>query len=1080
MTETEPNGTSSPASGNQMSPRPIVGIGASAGGLESLKQFLATMPADSGAGDVVRPHLQHGRQSIMAEIMANYTTMPVREIAHGEPVAANTINVLPSDRLATIQDGILYLENWTGGLPQRAPIDEFFQALATDQGRNALAIVMSGAGSDGTLGVRAIKDHGGMTMAEALSEPRTTPGHESMPQSAWATGVVDFVVPAREMPEQIATYAHYLGELRAGQGAADVDGEAFAVLPQIQTLLLENKGRDFRDYKPNTLSRRIQRRMQLLRLNTGAAYLQRLRSDPTELERLAGEFLIAVTGFFRDPAAFEALKRDVLARVMRTRHQDQGVRIWLVGCSTGEEAYSVAILVQELREELNIFVPVRIFATDIDPAAIDTARSAIYPVAIAADVSEARLERFFLRENDHYRVRKDIRDFCIFSEHNIIQNAPFWKMDLVVCRNLLIYLESNFQRRFMPLIHYALREGGYLFLGASENVTQGRDLFRVLDQTHRIFQRRDDVVRPEVQFPLPAPSARDPAVAHGNRLPAQPAFAQRIERVVLHRYSPAYVVVDESFGLVHFSPGTGLYLEQPGGAPRSNLLDLIHPALRTAMRTALHRASQVHAEAQQRDLAITTARGEITLDLMVAPFTETGQRPFFVVVFKQTGRREIALEAPPENDTEPAVEGADASEGSVADGGHDSRSADRVRALERELAATRADLQTTIEELETSNEELQSTNEELRSMNEELQSANEELQSAKEETQSINDELDRKIAEVNQANDDLNNLLESTDIATVFLDDGLRIKWFAPEARRVFRLIETDVGRPITDITADFDATELTDDLRAVLHKQVVCERTVHLAEDGHMFTMRLRPYLTGGGHANGVVMTFQDITDLVEAARRQTFLVSALQHRVRNVLSTVRSLARESRETSESLDEFFERFDGRVHALSVSESIVTRSRDGRVDFDELVREAVPDALRADQSVHIDGESVGLDPRAAQMMALALNELATNAIKFGALAHPAGRLDVTWRSHEREGGRRLRVTWAETGIAGPVTRPEVRGFGLSLIEDGIPYELHGHGEVVFGAQDVTCTLEIPLDAPDCEGAGVSGSTGREK
>ena len=1057
MTENASQGSYAEALPDSGPPRPVVGIGASAGGLESLKQFFTAMPANSGAAFVVVQHLQHGRESMMRELIAGYTKMPVQDAEEGAQAAANTVYILPPDRLVTIHDGFLHLETWTGHLPQRAPIDEFFRALAADQGRNAVAIVMSGALSDGTLGVRAVKEYGGMALAEHLEPNRASEGFDSMPQSAWATGVVDFAVPAREMPEHIVAYARYLRDLLDARGLAQAESEASKALGPIQTLLLDRKGRDFRDYKPNTLIRRIQRRMQILRLDTADDYLNCLRTDPMELEHVSAEFLIGVTSFFRDPDAFEALKTMALDPLIRSRRYDQGVRIWVAGCSTGEEAYSIAILAQEMREELNTFVPVRIFATDIDPVAIDTARTGLYPSAVAADISPERLKRFFSREDDHYRVRKDVRNLCVFSEHDIIQDPPFWQMDLIACRNFLIYLDSNFQKRFNPIIHYALRASGYLFLGASENVTQHPNLFKVVDKTHRIFQRRDEVVRPEVTFPVQAsPSVK--LSEKDNRLPAQAPFAQRVERLVLQRHAPAHVVVDDNFAAVHFSRGTGLFLEQPGGAPRSNIFDLIHAGLRTALRTALYRARKSQEESAQCGLSLASELGELTVDVVVTPFTANGERSFFLVVFKRVDPPVGVLEATAATDDVPDPTPT------VAESGES-----RVRALERELAATRADLQATIEELETSNEELQSTNEELRSMNEELQSANEELQSSKEEIQSVNEELDRKVVQLNEVNDDLNNLLESTDLATVFLDGQLRIKWFAPAARRIFRLINTDVGRPIADITARFDTEALESDLRAVLREHSARERDVTLPDRGETYRMRLRPYWPSSGEVNGVVMTFQNVTDLTEAGRKQRMLVAALQHRVRNILSTVRSLARESRESSDSLDHFFERFDGRLNALATSESIVTRTGERRVDLAELVQEAVPDALSDGARLNVRGESVMLDTRASQMIALALNELATNAIKFGALGESDGTVDLSWTARREEGETWLNLVWHETGIR-PGEQPGPRGFGLDLIETGVPYELGGTGAVTFDAEALTCTLDVPVDRAHTEGS----------
>lgn len=1178
-------------------PVPVVGMGASAGGLESLREFFSAMPADSGMAFVVVQHLQHGRRSMMADVLSSYTDMPVTPAADSVPVEANHVYVIPSDALLTIQEGKLHVETWKGEAPRRMPIDTFLCSLAEDQGRNAVAIVMSGAGSDGTLGVRAVKEHGGLALAEALGQPGGRVGFESMPQSAVATGLVDFVVAASSMPRHLVDYAGHLSQVTESNGVEKIEHEASAYLREICAILLARKGRDFRHYKSSTLIRRIQRRMQVLQIESAGDYVQSLRGDSQELDRLSRELLISVTSFFRDPDAFEALKTLVIEAMVQERNSDQHLRIWVPGCGTGEEAYSIAILVQEVRSQLETFPPVQIFATDIDEIAVETARIGRYPKSVAEDIAPERLRRFFVEEEDQYRVSESIRDMCIFSVHDLIQNPPFSRIDVISCRNVLIYLDTELQKRLIPIFHYALRESGCLLLGASENVTQHRNLFATVDKKHRIFRRRERVARAPLEFPVPA-SARQADV---RRVPATSKAAKAdwtpdIEKLVLDRYGPAYVVIDENFDVIQYSRGTGKYLEQPAGAPRSNIFEMARAGLRTKLRAAINEASESRKEVVRLGLSVTTNATAETIDILVRPVTAKGEAPLYVVVFRRTASRGEAPRPSPEIEDQ----------GERMD---DGEAEDRLRQLEQELAATREDLQTTIEEMETANEELQSANEELLSMNEELQSSNEELETSKEEIQSVNEELEtvnqelsHKVTESDRVNTDLRNLLHSTDVATVFLDREARIKWFAPAAKRLFNLIRSDVGRPITDITAQFDPSGLREDLDTTLRTEEISEREVEALDGEATFVMRVLPYRDAEGRADGLVVTFQDIsrlkaverqgaekarqaqlaladlqalldvvpvgiamahdalghdvrvnrhgaamlesrewlvvggerqhkyrvcqgdeaipfedtplqrvlrtgetivdfecrieredgtsidvavsaaplhdkegnirgavtafadvTEAKAAQRRQHLLVAALQHRVKNVLAAVRSLERETRETSETLDEFTEKFEGRLDALAMTETMLARTPEERVDLHELMGEALPPAMYKAGTVTIDGPAVRLTRRAAQLMSLALNELTTNAIKFGALSCPEGRIVASWRPQSGDGDGVLRFQWRESGVTPPPQAPSGGGFGLELIEKGLPYELGGSAEIEFAPTGIVCAIAFPLE-----------------
>lgn len=1194
-------------------PVPIVGIGASAGGVESLREFLGAMPVDSGMAFVVVQHLQHGRRSLMDEVLANFTAMPVVHAEDGMPVAPDRVHVLPADALLTMRDGALRVEHWGGDdMPRRMPIDTFLRSLADDQDRNAVAVIMSGAGSDGTLGVRAIKEHGGLAMAETFAATRGEGGFDSMPQSAVATGLVDFVVPAREMPERLVAYARHLNEVKQAKGIKSVEADAREYLREICAILLARKGRDFRHYKTNTLVRRIQRRMQVLRMDAAAAYVQHLREDAQEVERLAHELLITVTSFFRDPDAFDALKRLAIRPLVQEKAADEAIRIWVPGCGTGEEAYSIAVLLREACEAREWFPPVKVFATDIDETAIESARTGRYPKSVAEDISPDRLQRFFVEEEEHYRVVKDVREMCIFSVHDLIQNPPFSNLDLISCRNVLIYFDADLQRRLVPVFHYALREGGMLFLGSAETVAQQQHLFDAVDKKHRIYRQRPRAGQEAAAFPLLA-ETQAPIMPHLPE-PGEPAAGdnpQKVEKLVLDWYGPAFVVVDEQFTIVQYSRRTGRYLEQPSGAPRSNLLELARPGLRVDLQDALKAASEQQQEAVRPAVRVRSDDRTDVVDVIATPVSGKSAAPRYLVVFR------AAAPQPAERTPDAANAGAEPAE-EAGDG--------RVYQLERELAATKEDLQSTIEEMETSNEELKSANEELLSMNEELQSSNEELETTKEEVQSVNEELEtvnqelnRKVAELDETNTDLRNLLQSTDVATVFLDRQAHIKWYSPAAKRVFNLIDSDINRPITDITAQVGLAGLQGDIDATLRGNGRAEREVVSHDGATVFAMRVLPYLDSQGRMDGVVLTFVDITDLktaqaqserragearqaladlkalldiapvgiaiahdpegatlsvnraagdmlggteertvvpgapdaehhverhgepVDAAqlplqralrsgetvgheevrivspdggaievlmtaapllddagrvrgavtvfdditetkaaqRRQALLVAALQHRVNNVLAAVRALERETCETSATLAEFAERFEGRLDALAISEAMMARTGLERVDLHELVEEALPRALYSEEAVTVGGPAVSLSRRAGQLMALAINELFTNAIKHGALAASEGRIEVRWQVASEDAGQMLRFSWTEHGLDAVPDPAAEDGFGLDLIRTGLPYELGGSGEVRFDPGGIACTILLPLDGVvttlgGCEAEGGDG------
>jgi two-component system CheB/CheR fusion protein len=848
-------------------PCPVVAIGASAGGLEAFEAFFRAMPPDSGMAFVLVQHLSPRHETLMPELVAQHTEMPVRQVDGETLVEVNQVYVIPPDATLTIDDCVLYVSR-PARRGRRSPIDSFFRSLAEDQGDDAVGIILSGTGTDGALGLKAIKEHGGLTLVQ---DPRTA-RYDSMPRSALLTGMVDHVLPVEEMAARLVGHRTGLYELRGGKGPEGLREEIADHLGKICSILRRTAGHDFRQYKQSTLVRRVRRRIDELRAESAAAYIEQLARDPREADQLFHDLLIGVTHFFRDAEAFEVLETRIVPRIFEGKDADSQVRVWVPGCSTGEEAYSIAMLLREQMDRLESPPQVLVFATDIDSQSLEAARQAMYPESTAGQVSPERLERFFTKQGNLYQVTREVRELCLFSTHNLIADPPFSRLDLVSCRNLLIYLESSLQKKVISLYHYALRPGGYLFLGPSENVTGRPELFRTLDKKHRIFQSKDTVVRPPVSFPLTE------RVRFGLRQPEEPPrgtpsrernVARAFETVLLESYAPACVVVNEGGSIVYFSPRTGRYLEAPAGVPSLNVLDMARKGLRLDLRTALHKAVTTHMLVVHEDVVFEADGETQRIHLIVRPLPEVGEEAaLFMVVFQEVAASREASEG-----AEPAVPRSVPGDDLM------------VRRLEAELKSTRDHLHATLEELESSNEELVSSNEELLSMNEELQSANEELQTSKEELQSVNEELEtvnaelkKKLDEIDRFNSDLQNLFQSTQIATVFVDRDLRIKKFTPAAMEVFRLIEADLGRPITDVVPRFEDGELVDEIRRVLRSLAPWERQVRVPETSSWYMLRILPYRTIEDVIDGVVVTLIDVTDLKRAQEQRAQLAAIVE----------------------------------------------------------------------------------------------------------------------------------------------------------------------------------------------------------
>ncbi len=861
---------------------PIVGIGASAGGLAAFEAFFAGMPADTdpGMAFVLVQHLAPDHKSILSDLIRRYTRMAVFEVEDGMVVQPNCAYIIPPGRDMAFLNGALQLLEPAEPRGHRLPIDFFFRSLAQDQRERAIGIVLSGTGSDGTLGVRAIKGEGGMVMAQ---NPGSTE-FDGMPQSALATGLVDYEMPPAEMPAQLIAYAaHAFGKLLRSTTvpAPKIDN----AMKKIFILLRAQTGHDFSQYKPSTIHRRIERRMAVHQVEAIDSYVKYLQQTPAEVEALFRDMLIGVTNFFRDPEAFRVLEDAVIPKIFEGKPVGDAVRVWSAGCSTGEEPYSLAILLVERMEALKQSYTVQVFATDIDAQAIATARAGLYPASIAADISPERLARFFTPEADGsaYRIHKGIRDLMIFSEQDVIKDPPFSKLDLVSCRNMLIYMGTELQKKLIPLFHYALKPEGWLFLGTSEGVGEFDALFGTLDRKAKLYRRKEDVhgqQRAALGRFLPPMTALAAAFPRGAAKPAatgKPSLRELTEHALLQQVVAAGALVNAQGDILYLHGRTGMFLEPaPGEAGINNILKMAREGLRRELTTTLHKAAGTKDLVLCAGLRVKTNGHFTTVNLTVRPVT-TGpaaspESPLYLVILE---------EVPVTSDSTPLVVApAAAAPGTVAAraGAPDAsglttpNAEARIAALKLELRAKEEYLQTSREELESSTEELKSSNEEMQSVNEELQSTNEELETSKEELQSVNEELatvntelQTKVTDLSRANNDMNNLLAGTGIGTLFVDHRLRILRFTPAARKIINLIGSDVGRPVAHIVSNLVGyNSLVADVQEVLAKLVTKEVDVLTQEGGH-YTMRIQPYRTLDNVIEGAVISFVDITAIVQ-----------------------------------------------------------------------------------------------------------------------------------------------------------------------------------------------------------------------
>jgi len=847
----------------------LIGIGGSAGSIPALQAFFDHMPVDTGMAFVVILHLSPEHESSLAQTLQHCTRMRVRQVTDAERIEPNTVYVIPPRKALRTLDGLITVSE----LPRRGyrhvAVDMFFRALADSHGPRATAIILSGGGDDGAIGIKRIKERGGLTIAQ---EPTDAP-HHGMPQAAIDTGMIDWVLPVVQMPAKLLEYHQLEGrlELPPEQGPeptqilsqTSTPGEA--ALRDILVFLRARTGRDFTHYKRATILRRIRRRMQVNGVHELHAYLDCLRTLPGEAGALLQDLLISVTNFFRDAECFDAVEVNV-ARLFAAKATGSAVRAWVPACATGEEAYSIAIMLADHARRMDEPPVIQVFATDLDERAIRVARDGLYPTAIEADVSDERLRRHFQKEHHGYRVRREIRETVLFAVHDLLKDSPFSRLDLVSCRNLLIYLSGDAQQRAFETLHFALNPGGLLLLGSSESVEDGSQLFSVVDKKHRLYAKRGTPPRFSPMSPTADTrgSLAAPTVVGAAFLQASLPSLRRMPEVegralswaelhfkVLEYLAPPSILIDEESEILHLSPGAARFLQFSGGEPSRNLLRVIHPSLRIELRAALYQALQSGSPSAVRGLAVEIAGETIIVGMTVRPMNDIAE-----------GVALITIESAPSRDSQARTEMLQPVEADPA-----------AHRLERELERLKGHLRTTVEQYEASTEELKASNEELQAMNEELRSATEELETSREELQSINEELTtvnlelkNKVDELARSNSDIHNLMDATAIGTVFLDRELNITRYTPSAVALFNLIPSDVGRPLSDLTGQLDHPHLRDDAHRVLERLVPVEREVEDLRTGRSYLTRALPYRTSDDRIAGVVLTFIDITDLKQA----------------------------------------------------------------------------------------------------------------------------------------------------------------------------------------------------------------------
>lgn len=1285
-----------PAEATRTSFIPVCSIGASAGGVGALQVLFRQLPDDLGLAYVVIVHLAPDHPSALRDILGLCTRMPVLQVRDSPVLRPNCVFVIAPDSELVIEGDNVSARPFTEPRGRRAPIDMFFRSIAAARG-DGVAIVLTGTGSDGALGVRAIKEAGGIVMVQDPDEAEFS----SMPQSAIATGAADFVVPVARMAERLREVAHSKEAVRS----LDMDGVAAHDLRRIVAFLRNCTGHDFSSYKRATVMRRVKRRMQVCRVDSLSAYAEHLQATPGETRELFSDLLISVTMFFRDPGAFRVLAKQVIGPILQDRQDsltDKGVRVWVAGCATGEEAYSLAILLLEEMERHKLHMPIQIFATDLDEGALATAREGRYPRTIEADVSEERLARFFVHEGTHYRVRKEVRETVVFALHSVLKEPPFMRLDLISCRNLLIYLERSLQQQLYSLFHYGLNQGRFLFLGSAETLESSVDLFAPLDREAHIYVARPRVAQ---MLPILTQFASPERVATQRLSPLlAPEHAQVVARLhlgALEKAAPPSVLVNASQTILNLSPSAGRFLLHSAGPPSSLLAAVVRPELRLDLRLALVRALDQNLPTLTHPVVVSFEGERRRIAMHVSP----------MAIDDREGARALVcfLDGDAAGPDEPDAAGAGDRPEEVQ------RLHAELKAVHEALVASRSGHDATIQELRAANEELQSANEEYRSAAEELETSREELQSINEELHTVNAELKSKLERLSVAHDDLQNLTMVMEVGTLFLDTELRIKMFTPPITDIFNVTQLDIGRALTDFTHRLDHPPLADEARQVLRTLVPIEHEVR-GVSGSSYVMRMRPYRTVENRIDGVVVTFVDISarlkmeralsrseqqfralirassqvlyrmnpdwtemrelfgsgflshtdtptpgwlehyipaedrdgvrvvidraiearsifelehrvvredgsigwthsraipildgdggiadwfgsaedvtlqhraqdalresedrlrvlvegvpqlvwrsdsrghltwsspqwhrytglselesrdsgwmtavhpddrgqfatawyeganahffevecrirnmdqpdyhwfrgratpildaqgrvaewlgtftdvnDLRTLQGRQEVLLAELQHRVRNIMAVIRSVAARTAENSADVTDYAARLKGRLEAFARTQVLLTREAGVGVDLGTMVRDELVTQTAEAGQVDIDGPEVRLSAKATEVLTLAVHELATNAVKYGALSTAAGKVQVRWALDHAGRENLLTFRWKESGVAISGTTPRRKGFGTELVERRVPYELSGSGQLDVLPDGVQAVISFPLRRGD--------------
>ncbi|MFK4874298.1 chemotaxis protein CheB [Novosphingobium sp. ZW T3_23] len=802
---------------------PIIGIGASAGGLEALREMLGAAEAPTGLAFVVVQHLDPTHESMLAQLLDRATKLDVLQCEGGEQIFADRVYIIPPGRGLAIEDGRLVLTDFAQPRGLRRPIDDFFVSLANDQQGNAACVILSGTGADGSTGLRAIKEHGGISIAQRPDTAR----YDGMPTAAVGTGLIDFVRP----PEQIIECLLGFFGRNSSDDLEDEAGRVADHVDDLCTTLRKAVGHDFSGYKKSTFVRRVERRMHVLSITSGKAYVQRLRSDPSECEALFRDLLINVTRFFRDSEMFDALRAKVIEPLLRSRHPEEDIRVWVPGCSSGEEAYTIAMLFAQTARNLDVPNPVQIFASDIDEQMLQVAREGCYPTSSLGDLPPLFQQQYTIPHGDHFTIAGHIRDLIRFSNHSVVRDPPFSRIDLVSCRNLLIYFDDRLQQSVMPLLHYAIRPGGYLFLGPSESIGRFDQLFPAIDHHARIFERSEGGTRYPLDLPMSDRTVRRRDEGYGRRSDnADPVQTSEAVNRLAERYAPPSMILNQD-GLVLAAYGKlARYFDFPvtrtGGVSAFNLA---RPGLRESLGPLLRQSRDTGRRTAARNITVVTDFGTQPIEVICEPLADKS----FLVVYRETGAFNIS--------EDPGVDDLEA-------GG------DHMDALEEELRLTRHKLRSAVEELETANEELKSSNEEMMSMNEELQSTNEELST-------VNDELKHKVEQLTVANADVRNFFESTDMAVIVVDHEMRIRSFTEAAVAVFPIQASDRGRPLADVSTRLADSAYLEDAQSVAASGQEIERQIHSKDGQRTYALRVLPYRTQKGDIDGATLVLTDIT---------------------------------------------------------------------------------------------------------------------------------------------------------------------------------------------------------------------------